>query len=274
MPSQGPWKAYVGNLTFDLPSETITAFFEHDGNIRVVTVIVPKRFEEKPTSHVYVEFADRESLENALKLDGQDLQGRPVKIDVAAARQDSRQGGGFGDRRAPEPRPESDIPKERKKLTLAPRSAVAAAATTSSAAAAASKPDPFGGAKPREETLVARGVDPTSLDAEKEKKKAAAGDWQDVKPELKTNPANAPKRAADAPSHPTSATAANAASSAPRGVMRGGVSRPVGTRPGLGDARKAPQGQAPPSKKEKAAPSGPSNVFSALAGDDEEEQEE
>ena len=302
-------------------------------------MIVPKKYEDKPNSHVYVEFADRESLENAVKLDGMELSGRAVKIDVAAARQT----GGYGERRgyggASERRDGAPAgaggdaaagaasnapPTERKKLALVPRSAAPAAAAASAAAAsssdasapaaAARKPNPFGDAKPREEILMGRGVDPVAVDSKADVKQPAAqtagtDSWNVAKGEQKPVYAGAKKPSAgaggDVASHPVTSAGAGAAgsSSASRsGVVRGGRTGVVGSRGGdasasgsaaaagpekvmtrLADAsagaataasKKTPVGQAPPSKKVVKKDDGPANLFSALSMGDEAEEEE
>lgn len=74
----------------------------------------------------------------------------------------------------PAPDPPSTSPPGRKKLVLKKRDPVAAAAAKSSLAPSSGKSNPFGAARPREETLLAKGVDVKEMDAKLESRTTAA----------------------------------------------------------------------------------------------------
>ena len=66
--------------------------------------------------------------------------------------------------------PPSEAPRERPKLNLKKRDPAAAAAARSAMAPSSGKANPFGAARPREEALKAKGVDPKAQDRERERK--------------------------------------------------------------------------------------------------------
>lgn len=98
VPERGPFKAYVGNLSYDATVDTLGNFFA-DGGCKVVDVrMVMDRETQRPKGFGYVEFEDRASLMQALEANGVDLDGRQIRVDVATSQQNDR-GGGFGSSR-------------------------------------------------------------------------------------------------------------------------------------------------------------------------------
>ena len=71
------------------------------------------------------------------------------------------------------PAPAPSPVRTRPKLNLKKRDPAAAAAAASSMAPSSGKPNPFGAARPREETLKAKGVDAGAQDTERERKMQA-----------------------------------------------------------------------------------------------------
>ena len=84
-------KLYVGNLTYSVTSEQLKELFQQFGEVGDVRVITGKGFG-------FVEMTNQADAERAKKeLDGTQLAGRTLKVDVARPQKDKprgRSGGG------------------------------------------------------------------------------------------------------------------------------------------------------------------------------------
>ena len=81
IPYEGPFTAYVGNLSFDVTERDIQMFF---GHLKLKGSRLVMDFQTmKPKGFAYAEFEDRESLVEALKMNGESLTNRSVRINVA-----------------------------------------------------------------------------------------------------------------------------------------------------------------------------------------------
>lgn len=102
IPEEGPYKAYVGNLPLDSVQGDIDELFKE---LKIMdTHMVRDRESDRFKGYAYVEFNSRNDLAEALKLDGADYLGRPLRIDVADSQRGSRggrsgRGGGPGGQR-------------------------------------------------------------------------------------------------------------------------------------------------------------------------------
>ena len=68
-------------MSYDATVETVTDFFQ---GCNVVNVrIIEDREQQRPKGFAYAEFEDLEGLKSALTLDGQNFQGRTIRIKVA-----------------------------------------------------------------------------------------------------------------------------------------------------------------------------------------------
>ena len=86
---------YVGNMSFDTTEATLRQAFEAYGEVTTVNIITD-RYSGRPRGFAFVEMADDEAARAAIAaLNGQDLDGRTLKIDEAKPRRSS---GGGGDR--------------------------------------------------------------------------------------------------------------------------------------------------------------------------------
>ena len=86
---------YVGNMSFDTTEATLRQAFEAHGEVTSVNIITD-RYSGRPRGFAFVEMADDEAARAAIAaLNGQDLDGRTLKVDEAKPRRSS---GGGGDR--------------------------------------------------------------------------------------------------------------------------------------------------------------------------------
>ncbi|KAK4189534.1 hypothetical protein QBC35DRAFT_513957 [Podospora australis] len=93
LPDKPPYTAHIGNLSWDATEETITDFF--DGcNVKNVRIILDRET-KRPKGFAYAEFNDLEGLKTALTRDGEQFEGRRIRLTIA---EPPRGGGGFGDR--------------------------------------------------------------------------------------------------------------------------------------------------------------------------------
>lgn len=91
-PTQPPYNAYVGNLPFSGTEADLESLFAGLGVSAVR--LVRDRDTDQSKGFGYVEFSDAKSLQEALTLNGQEIEGRQIRVDVA--QRDRRGGGGYG----------------------------------------------------------------------------------------------------------------------------------------------------------------------------------
>ncbi|KAH9902549.1 hypothetical protein C8Q73DRAFT_670783 [Cubamyces lactineus] len=89
LPTEPPFTAFVGNLTFDITESELEEFF--GGKTKSVKII--KDRDDKPKGFGYVEFSDLEGLKEALTKTGNTLAGRAVRVSVA---EPPKERSGFG----------------------------------------------------------------------------------------------------------------------------------------------------------------------------------
>lgn len=92
-------KLYVGNLNFDTTEDALrTAFAEHGGVDEVA--VITDRDTGRPRGFAFVTMSDDSAARSAMEaLDGQDLDGRTLKVNEAKAKTNSGGGGGGGGQR-------------------------------------------------------------------------------------------------------------------------------------------------------------------------------
>ncbi|MCZ6834134.1 MAG: RNA-binding protein [Planctomycetota bacterium] len=87
---------YVGNLSFDASESDVRALFEAHGTVDKVN-LVTDRETGRPRGFGFVEMASDEEGRAAINaLDGQDSQGRNLKVNEAKPRENRSGGGGGG----------------------------------------------------------------------------------------------------------------------------------------------------------------------------------
>ena len=74
---------FVGNLSFKCDSDDLKKFFASCGSVVDARIA---QADGKSRGFGHVEFTDKSGVENAIKLNGDDFDGRPLKVDVAAQR--------------------------------------------------------------------------------------------------------------------------------------------------------------------------------------------
>ncbi|MBN1933879.1 MAG: RNA-binding protein [Anaerolineae bacterium] len=86
---------YVGNLSYDTTSASLQNLFEEYGQVVSVSVITDRET-GRPRGFAFVEMADDAAANAAVEgLNGQEVDGRALKVNEAKPRE-SRGGGGFG----------------------------------------------------------------------------------------------------------------------------------------------------------------------------------
>eukprot|EP01130_Rhizamoeba_saxonica_P008670 TRINITY_DN34_c0_g1_i1.p1 TRINITY_DN34_c0_g1~~TRINITY_DN34_c0_g1_i1.p1 ORF type:complete len:385 (+),score=110.21 TRINITY_DN34_c0_g1_i1:78-1232(+) len=100
IPEHGPWKAFVGNLNYDMEESEIHEYFEELGVVE--TNLLFDRETGRSKGFALIEFEDKVGLENALLANGTEFKGRKLNVDVAHDRSRGSRGrsnyGGRSDR--------------------------------------------------------------------------------------------------------------------------------------------------------------------------------
>lgn len=93
-------KLYVGNLSYDATEDELSVLFSKCGQVINVKIIKDKE-SNRSKGFAFVEMEDSSEADQAKDtMNGQDLRGRPLKVDFAQERSGggSRQGRGFSRR--------------------------------------------------------------------------------------------------------------------------------------------------------------------------------
>jgi len=88
--------AFVGNLGFRTNEGSVRSFFGDCGN--VVDVRIAKSEDGKSRGFCHVDFDSSDALQKAIAKAGQDLDGRPIRVDQSTPRAGGGSGGRGGDR--------------------------------------------------------------------------------------------------------------------------------------------------------------------------------
>ena len=89
-------KIYVGNLSFRSDETSLRNHFANCGEITEVHIVLD-RATGRSKGFAFVSFGDESAVESAIKLSGQELDGRPLRIDRATGESRApRTGGGGG----------------------------------------------------------------------------------------------------------------------------------------------------------------------------------
>ena len=93
-------KIYVGNLSFDVTEDELSAEFSAYG--KVDSVAIPSdRFSGRPRGFAFIEMSSQTEAEAAIaELNGKSLNDRTIVVNESRPREDSRGGGSFGNKRS------------------------------------------------------------------------------------------------------------------------------------------------------------------------------
>lgn len=86
VPNQPPYTARVGNVSYDITETHLQEFFASMHHLNVESMRLPRGPDGQVKGAAYVDFSDRESLVQAIKLGGSQILGRTVSISVAEQR--------------------------------------------------------------------------------------------------------------------------------------------------------------------------------------------
>lgn len=88
-------KIYIGNLSYHTTEDELQNAFQQFGNIETVSIIVD-RDTGRSKGFAFVTYVDEEGAKQALALDGTELGGRKIVVNVARPRESGGAGGGGG----------------------------------------------------------------------------------------------------------------------------------------------------------------------------------
>lgn len=92
-------KLYVGNLSYNTDEATLRAVFSPAGNIRSISVMMD-RMTNQPRGFAFVEMeTPAEALKAIQLVNGQEVDGRELKVNEAKPPEQRGNGGGFGGNR-------------------------------------------------------------------------------------------------------------------------------------------------------------------------------
>ena len=92
-------KIYVGNLSYDVTEDELSAEFGTFGKVESVAIPSDK-FSGRPRGFAFVEMAAKSEAEAAIAgLNGKTLKDRTIVVNESRPRTDNRGGGSYGDRR-------------------------------------------------------------------------------------------------------------------------------------------------------------------------------
>ncbi|KAK9334073.1 hypothetical protein V1520DRAFT_322987 [Lipomyces starkeyi] len=105
IPDKPPYTAHIGNLSNEIVEDVLADYFS---GLSIDGIRIMRDRLEQPKGFAYVEFKDRESLEQALDRTGGDLLGRAIRVNVADPPKDDRTQGDWRSGRTNERRVVSD----------------------------------------------------------------------------------------------------------------------------------------------------------------------
>ena len=86
-------KLYVGNFPYSVTETELRSLFSSYGQINELAMIMDRET-GRPKGFAFITFATQQAAEKALEMNGRDVGGRPLKVNVAMEREGGRGGGG------------------------------------------------------------------------------------------------------------------------------------------------------------------------------------
>lgn len=116
LPTEPPYTAHLGNMSFDTTEAEVSDFFK-DCQVTKVRIVEDK-MDRKPKGFGYVEFASLDGLKKALSYAGSSLAGRTIRVSVADPPKERQDGRDFSDwsRKGPLP----DLPGQQRRVSDRP----------------------------------------------------------------------------------------------------------------------------------------------------------
>lgn len=90
-------KIYVGSLAYEVTSDDLQDYFSQYGNIAEVKLIIDRET-NRSKGFAFITYADQQAAQSALAADGDELQGRKIRVNMAREDNNGRRGGN-GNRR-------------------------------------------------------------------------------------------------------------------------------------------------------------------------------
>ncbi len=87
-------RIYVGNLPYSVDEESVRTLFAQHGTVEMVRLI-NDRETGRFRGFAFVEMPDSDAQQAIAKLNGQDMGGRPLRVNEAREREGGGGGGGF-----------------------------------------------------------------------------------------------------------------------------------------------------------------------------------
>jgi RNA recognition motif-containing protein len=91
-------KLYVGGLSFQTTDDTLGQAFAQAGTV-VSAVVIKDKFSGRSKGFGFVTFASPEAAQKALELNGKEIEGRTIVVNVAKPREERPAGNRFNDSR-------------------------------------------------------------------------------------------------------------------------------------------------------------------------------
>lgn len=89
-------RLYVGNLSYSVDSDTLEQWFAEHGTVKS-SVVITDRETGQSKGFGFIEMDSGDQAQAAIDaLDGQTLEGRPIRVNEARPREDRPRGGGGG----------------------------------------------------------------------------------------------------------------------------------------------------------------------------------
>lgn len=87
-------KLFVGSLPWSINNDSLKELFSQYGEITEAMVIMDRET-GRSKGFGFVSFTTEEAAQKALEMDGKEVDGRPIVVNIAKPREDRSGGGGF-----------------------------------------------------------------------------------------------------------------------------------------------------------------------------------
>ena len=88
-------KLFIGSLPWAINSDSLRELFAQYGEI-TEAIVISDRDTGRSKGFGFVTFATEEAAQNALEMDGKEVEGRTIVVNIARPKEPRTGGGGFG----------------------------------------------------------------------------------------------------------------------------------------------------------------------------------